>query len=117
MSQEHPVEQAIAHIVIRTIHERVGEIEASSIERLAVGYDGVTRIEACEKSGMYSPIPYVRVWAGDQCLAEFCQHNIVGVYFDDAPPIVPIVESPDIDPECVMPHPDGKACRECYSPF
>ena len=24
---------------------------------------------------------YVRVWKGDFCEAEFCQHNIVGVYF------------------------------------
>lgn len=46
-----------------------------------VGYAGVTRIEAFTKSGMYSDIPYVRVWKGDKPEAEFCQHNIVGVYF------------------------------------
>lgn len=46
-----------------------------------VGKDGVTRIEATVKSGMYADIAYVRVWAGDKPVAEFCQHNIVGVYF------------------------------------
>ncbi|WP_303713332.1 hypothetical protein [Brevundimonas naejangsanensis] len=47
-----------------------------------MGQNGVTRIEACIKPGVYSNIPYVRVWKGDVCEAEFCQHNIVGVYFD-----------------------------------
>lgn len=46
-----------------------------------VGYNGVTRIEAFTKSGMHADIPYVRVWKGDQPYAEFCQHNVVGVYF------------------------------------
>lgn len=41
----------------------------------------LTRIEACTKPGQYCDIPYVRVWKGDVCEAEFCQHNIVGVYF------------------------------------
>lgn len=41
----------------------------------------VTRIEAFTKSGMYSDLPYVRVWCGDSPVAEFCQHNIVGIYF------------------------------------
>lgn len=45
----------------------------------------VTRIEAFTKSGMHADIPYVRVWAGDQPVAEFCQHNIVGVYFKRRP--------------------------------
>lgn len=49
--------------------------------RHLVGRNGVTRIEAFTKSGMHSNIPYVRVWCGDQPVAEFCQHNIVGVYF------------------------------------
>jgi hypothetical protein len=48
-----------------------------------VGNGGVTRIEACIKPGMYSSIPYVRVWKGDVCEAEFCQHSIVGVYFEN----------------------------------
>lgn len=46
-----------------------------------VGNRGVTRIEAFTKPGMHSDIPYVRVWKGDKPEAEFCQHNIVGVYF------------------------------------
>lgn len=46
--------------------------------------DTVTRIEAFTKSGMHSDIPYVRIWAGDRAVAEFCQHQIVGVYFKRA---------------------------------
>ena len=70
---EHPVTQAISQIVID---------HAETF--FAVGISGVTRIEACTKSGMHADIPYVRVWADDVCLAEFCQHNIVGVYFAPA---------------------------------
>ena len=71
MIEEHPVEQPIHSI----------DVDAPDGLRFAVGKGGVTRIEACFKSGMHSHIPYVRVWAGDTCLAEFCQHHIVGVYF------------------------------------
>lgn len=46
-----------------------------------VGSNGVTRIEATTKLGQYGDIPYVRIWCGDEPAAEFCQHNIVGVYF------------------------------------
>lgn len=70
---EHPVQQKISDIVIDTIPE--------SQASYSVGRNGVTRIEACTKSGMHADIPYVRVWADDICLAEFCQHQIVGVYF------------------------------------
>jgi hypothetical protein len=70
---EHPVEQPIRAIEIDIIPES----QASYV----VGRNGVTRIEACIKPGMYSNIPYVRVWKGEVCEAEFCQHNIVGVYF------------------------------------
>lgn len=73
---EHPIEQPIRYIEIDTIPEVQGSY--------LVGRNGVTRIEACEKSGMYANIPYVRVWKGDVCAAEFCQHNIVGVYFGPA---------------------------------
>jgi hypothetical protein len=48
---------------------------------LRVGFDGVTRIEAFTKSGMYADIPYVRVWKDDEPFAEMCQHNLQGVYF------------------------------------
>ena len=53
-------------------------------ESFQVGVDGVTRIEATIKAGMHSDIAYVRVWKGDVAVAEFCQHNIIGVYFEEA---------------------------------
>ncbi len=73
MSDEHPIKQTIRSIDI----DSIPEVQSNYL----VGRNGVTRIEACEKSGMHANIPYVRVWAGDTCLAEFCQHSIVGVYF------------------------------------
>lgn len=76
MNTEHPVNQPIKAIQVDTIPGREWEY--------SVGSSGVTRIEACTKSGLRAYIPYVRVWAGDVCLAEFCQHNIVGVYFGPA---------------------------------
>ena len=51
-------------------------------ETYQVGVKGVTRIEATIKSGMYANIAYVRIWQGDNAIAEFCQHNVRGVYFD-----------------------------------
>lgn len=69
---EHPVEQPIK------------DIDVDQESYYTVGRSGVTRIEACTKSGMHADIPYVRVWAGDVAVAEFCQHNIVGVYFAKA---------------------------------
>jgi hypothetical protein len=74
---EHPVNQEIKEILIDTIPD--------SQASYAVCRSGVTRIEACTKSGMHADIPYVRVWAGDVCLAEFCQHQIVGVWFSPSP--------------------------------
>lgn len=63
----------------------ISEIQIDTIPEMQVSYTvgqrGVTRIEAFTKSGMHSEIPYVRVWAGDHPVAEFCQHQIVGVYF------------------------------------
>jgi hypothetical protein len=73
---EHPVEQPIREIDVYLSEE--GSIG------YRVGVLGVTRIEACTKSGLHAHIPYVRVWKGDVCEAEFCQHNIVGVYFTPA---------------------------------
>ncbi len=72
---EHPIQQPIKAVQIDTIPG----VESEYV----VGRSGVTRIEACQKSGLHADIPYVRVWAGDVCLAELCQHNIVGVYFDE----------------------------------
>lgn len=48
----------------------------------AVGNGGVTRIEATSKPGLHCDIPYVRVWAGDQAVAEYCQHHVLGVVFE-----------------------------------
>lgn len=71
MADEHPIKQEINCIDTN--------VDGSGYR---VGSSGVTRIEACEKSGMYSNIAYIRVWAGENCLGEFCQHNLAGVYFN-----------------------------------
>lgn len=70
---EHPIEQPIREIDVYLSDE--------GLIYYRVGHNDVTRIEACTKSGLHTNIPYVRVWKGDVCEAEFCQHNIVGVYF------------------------------------
>ena len=67
--REHPIQQ------------RIQEVEVWKGYDWKVGRDGVTRIEPCTKSGMHANIPYIRVWKGEDCVAEFCQHNIVGIYF------------------------------------
>jgi hypothetical protein len=51
-----------------------------------VGRYGVTRIEQCEKSGLHCNIPYLRVWAGENVLAEVCQHHIPFVTFFETKP-------------------------------
>ncbi len=64
-----------------------GEIQSITFVNLdgegcyAVGQNVTTRIEKTIKSGMASDIPYVRVWAGDKVIAEFCQHTLTGVFF------------------------------------
>ncbi|WP_417615382.1 hypothetical protein [Parasphingorhabdus sp.] len=73
MSDLHPVDLPIMGIDIDSIPEVQGGY--------MIGRNDVTRIEACSKPGLHCDIPYIRVWAGDECRAEFCQHNIVGVYF------------------------------------
>lgn len=75
-SAEHPVAQPIREIEVYCFPDEV------SFYR--VGHSGVTLIEAVTKPGLHADIPYVRVWKGDVCEAEFCQHNIVGVYFAPA---------------------------------
>jgi hypothetical protein len=50
-------------------------------EWIEVGNNGITRIEAFTKSGLHADIPYVRAWKGEHPYAEFCQHNVLGVYF------------------------------------
>lgn len=76
--EEHPITEHPVQQPIREIDVYLSE-EGATFYR--VGKDGVTCIEACIKPGIYSNIPYVRVWKGEVCEAEFCQHNIVGVYF------------------------------------
>lgn len=76
--EEHPIQQPIRAICV------IEQTSCDGGEQYNVHSGGVTRIEACQKSGLHADLPYVRVWAGDTCLAEFCQHNIVGVYFADA---------------------------------
>lgn len=78
---EHPVTQEIDAITVELGTEHIQETGARYPEAYRVGYDGVTRIEACTKSGMHANIPYIRVWRGDVCVGEWCQHQIVGVYF------------------------------------
>ena len=78
---EHPVDQEIDYINVgdRSVEYPSGIVTES--ESYRVGYGGVTRIEACTKSGMHANIPYVRVWRGEVAVGEWCQHQIVGVYF------------------------------------
>lgn len=71
---EHPIQQPIRAIDVAPVGGGYG---------YEVGREGVTRIEPTTKSGLHADIPYVRVWAGEVALAEFCQHNIIGVYFDE----------------------------------
>lgn len=70
---EHPIQQPIRGIDLPSDNGRR--------RNYVVGRGDVTRIEAATKSGMHAYIPYIRVWKGEVCEAEFCQHNIVGVYF------------------------------------
>jgi len=66
----------------QTISEIIEYIDADNDPAgFKVGRCGITRIEETSKPGFHCDIPYIRVWAGDYLRAEFCQHNIVGVYF------------------------------------
>ncbi len=76
---EHPVAQPITHIIV------IANTDLDGGQAFSVGHGGVTSIGAATKSGLHANMPYVRVWADDLCVAEFCQHNIVGVYF--VPPV------------------------------
>lgn len=55
--------------------------EYGDMETYYVGEKDVTEIRAVQKEGSMSYIPYVQVWKGEKLFAEFCQHNITGVYF------------------------------------
>lgn len=67
----HPVDQRI-----RAIYQ------VSTGQQWCVGSRGVTRIEACMKAGEQSYVPYIRVWAGEKCLAEICQHRLDELLFE-----------------------------------
>jgi hypothetical protein len=54
-------------------------------ESYMVGMNSVTKIKAFTKSGMHADIAYVRVYKNDLPHSEFCQHNIIGVYFALSP--------------------------------
>lgn len=95
-----------AHPIDQPIHEIDVYIGDECREYRAVGINGVTRIEACEKPGPYCAIPYLRVWKGDVCEAEFCQHNIIGVYYAPTPDPAEFAEVFDPD------HADGCASIE-----
>lgn len=73
----HAVDQPVEGIIARY------DDYQNQVQGMAywVGREGVTRIEACQKNGEYCQLPYFRVWAGDQCLAEFGQHHLAGVFF------------------------------------
>ena len=77
---EHDIQQEIIWLFVAEI--LVLEMPSQVCE-WRVGRDGVTRIEAFTKSGMYADIPYLRVWRGQLAVAEYCQHNIVGVGFKE----------------------------------
>ena len=74
---EHLKDVEIERVVI--VEEGTGDNYC--FEGYTVGTGDVTHIEAFTKSGMYSDLPYVRIWKGKTPYAEFCQHNIRGVYF------------------------------------
>lgn len=55
-----------------------------SAEGYSVGTSGITQIEEVDLPGMFADIPYLRVWRGEAVVAEFCRHNIVGIYFNES---------------------------------
>lgn len=65
-----------------------GEAEAYQVGCDVGGGKVVTEIRQTIKSGMHADIPYVQVWYGDELYAEFCQHNIQGVYYEPSTPTV-----------------------------
>lgn len=74
--EEHPIQQRIRGIDIYL------DGGTDMVSYFVGDRSGVTRIDACQKSGLHANLPYIRVWKGDVCESEFCQHNIIGVYFD-----------------------------------
>lgn len=77
MIGQHPIRQAIAAT-------QVSCDENGNPMDYIVGRN-CTRIEPTLKDGEYSRIPYLRVWSGDTCLAEFNQHKATFVRFSPEP--------------------------------
>ena len=77
-------EREVEAITVWNGNEGLVEVGAYEPEHYRIGVRGVTRIEAYEEPGMYCGIPYLRVWTGDLAVAEFCKHNIIGVYYKAA---------------------------------
>jgi len=50
---------------------------------MAVEHHGVTRIEEVLLPGYCADIPYIRVWRGGVCRAEFPRHQLLGIYYGD----------------------------------
>lgn len=73
----HEVAQPIREVVVRYDDYQNNACGLA----YCVGMDGVTRIEACMKNGEYAHIPYLRIWSGETCVAEFSQHHVAGVFF------------------------------------
>ncbi len=64
--------------VVVVDHER-------SFESFTVGTGGVTKINIAEKSGEYSMIPYVEVWADTKLVFEVSQHKCAALYWSEPP--------------------------------
>ncbi len=106
--ETHPIKQPIQGITVWNGNSNLVEVGAYEPEAYRIGFDGVTRIEACEKPGEYCMLPYVRVWTGDLCLAEFAQHKLVGVYFE--PELIP---EPQSEPPATGFPPDHTGNANC----
>lgn len=79
MSDTDPIDPAQ-----RSIRMVVASDIKNEVYRL--GMSGVTHIEETIMPGLYGNLPYIRIWKGDIVYAEFCQHGIYGVYFDEPNP-------------------------------
>jgi len=92
---------------------QVDNVEGSGFAYM-VGSQNVTKIEAYEESGPYCMIPYIRVWKGEKLEAEFCKHQIVGVYYGEPEPAPAI---PDFISVCTCSAgegaPIGKHADDC----
>ncbi len=77
----HPIRQPIKAIVVRW-HDYQLDVQGVMWR---VGANGITRIEATMKNGEYAHIPYLRVWRDDAAVAEYCQHAVMEVLFEETP--------------------------------